>query len=89
TELAQQYECVQVFENKGEIMGCSQPHPHGQVWAHSHLSTEIEAEDTQQLAYYKKHGTAMLADYAQKEQADQTRVVFENEHWLVVVPFWA
>ncbi|MBG9995802.1 UDP-glucose--hexose-1-phosphate uridylyltransferase [Pseudoalteromonas sp. NZS127_1] len=89
TELAQQYECVQVFENKGEIMGCSQPHPHGQVWAHSHLSTEIEAEDNQQLAYYKKHGTAMLADYAQKEQADQTRVVFENEHWLVVVPFWA
>ena len=63
TELAQQYECVQVFENKGEIMGCSQPHPHGQVWAHSHLSTEIEAEDTQQLAYYKKHGSAMLADY--------------------------
>jgi UDPglucose--hexose-1-phosphate uridylyltransferase len=89
TELTEQYKCVQVFENKGEIMGCSQPHPHGQVWAHSHLSTEIEAEDNQQLAYYKKHGTAMLADYVQKEQADKTRVVFENEHWLVVVPFWA
>ncbi|MEH6817303.1 MAG: UDP-glucose--hexose-1-phosphate uridylyltransferase [Pseudoalteromonas distincta] len=89
TELAQHYECVHVFENKGEIMGCSQPHPHGQIWAHSHSSTEIEAEDTQQLAYYKKHGSAMLADYVQKEQTDKTRVVFENAHWLVVVPFWA
>ena len=89
SELAEQYECVQVFENKGEIMGCSQPHPHGQIWAHSHLSTEIETEDTQQLAYYKKHGQALLADYVKKEQADNTRTVFENKHWLIVVPFWA
>lgn len=88
-ELAKQYECVQIFENKGEIMGCSQPHPHGQVWAHSHLSTEVDAEDKKQLAYYQKHGKAMLADYVKKEQESQTRVVFENEYWLAVVPFWA
>jgi UDPglucose--hexose-1-phosphate uridylyltransferase len=89
TELASEYQCVQVFENKGAIMGCSQPHPHGQVWAHSHLSTEIEQEDNQQLAFYKQHGKALLAEYAQQEQEDQSRVVYQNDHWMVVVPFWA
>ncbi|MBQ4834176.1 UDP-glucose--hexose-1-phosphate uridylyltransferase [Pseudoalteromonas sp. MMG010] len=88
-ELSQRYQCVQVFENKGEIMGCSQPHPHGQIWAHQHLSTEVDIEDTQQLDYFNKRGTALLADYVKKEQADGTRTVFENTHWLVVVPFWA
>lgn len=88
-ELSERYSCVQVFENKGAIMGCSQPHPHGQIWAHSHLSTEIEREDSQQLAYFQQHGRAMLADYAEKEMADGSRMVFENTHWLVVVPFWA
>lgn len=88
-ELSAQYNCVQVFENKGAIMGCSQPHPHGQIWAHPHLSTEIEREDTHQSDYFQLHGRAMLADYAEKEIADASRIVFENKHWLVVVPFWA
>jgi UDPglucose--hexose-1-phosphate uridylyltransferase len=88
-ELARQYQCVQVFENKGAIMGCSQPHPHGQVWAHSHLSTEIEREDRQQLEYFQQHGSALLAEYGQQEQKDQSRIVYQNSHWLVVVPFWA
>jgi UDPglucose--hexose-1-phosphate uridylyltransferase len=88
-ELAEQYRCVQVFENKGAIMGCSQPHPHGQVWAHSHLSSEIEQEDQQQRAYFQTHGRALLADYVVQEQQAKQRIVFENAHWLVVVPFWA
>jgi UDPglucose--hexose-1-phosphate uridylyltransferase len=88
-ELSQRFSCVQVFENKGAIMGCSQPHPHGQIWAHPHLSTEIEREDAEQRAYFQQHGRALLADYAQKEIADGSRLVFENSHWLVVVPFWA
>ncbi|NCP63506.1 MAG: UDP-glucose--hexose-1-phosphate uridylyltransferase [Paraglaciecola sp.] len=88
-ELAAQYRCVQVFENKGAIMGCSQPHPHGQVWAHPHLSSEIDQEDQQQLAYFQAHGRALLADYVVQEQQAKQRIVFENAHWLVVVPFWA
>ena len=88
-ELARDYQCVQVFENKGSIMGCSQPHPHGQVWAHAHLSTEIEQEDIKQLEFYQQHGKAMLAEYAKQEQEDHSRLVYENKHWLGVVPFWA
>ena len=88
-ELAEKYACVHVFENKGAIMGCSQPHPHGQIWAHDHLSTEIEAENNNQLAYKAKQGTNLLADYVAKEVVEEDRIVAQNEHWLVVVPFWA
>ncbi len=88
-ELAADYACVQIFENKGEVMGCSQPHPHGQVWAHQHLSSEVEKENNKQLTYYTQQGSSLLADYVSHEQKNQERIVFENEHWLVVVPFWA
>ena len=88
-ELSKQYACVNIFENKGAIMGCSQPHPHGQIWAHEHLSTEVEKEDKQQLAYLKAHGKSLLADYVEHESAKQDRIVVENDHWLAVVPFWA
>jgi UDPglucose--hexose-1-phosphate uridylyltransferase len=88
-ELSKKYACVNIFENKGAIMGCSQPHPHGQIWAHEHLSTEIEQENNQQLAYLKAYGTSLLADYVEHERSKQERVVVENEHWLAVVPFWA
>lgn len=87
--LSQRYRCVHLFENKGAIMGCSQPHPHGQIWAHQHLSSEIEAEDIQQSQYFASHGRALLADYVERELAQQQRIVCQNEHWLVVVPFWA
>jgi len=88
-ELSKTYACVNIFENKGAVMGCSQPHPHGQIWAHEHLSTEIEKENIQQLAYQNKHGKSLLADYVEHESSQQDRIVVENEHWLVVVPFWA
>ena len=88
-ELGKTYRWVQVFENKGAVMGCSNPHPHGQLWASNFLPTEAEAEDVNQRAYYEKHGRPLLLDYAAREAADGSRVVIETEHWIAVVPYWA
>ncbi|MHC8947754.1 UDP-glucose--hexose-1-phosphate uridylyltransferase [Sphingobacterium hungaricum] len=91
TELAQKewIKYIQIFENKGSIMGCSNPHPHGQIWAQSSLPVEIEKEIAQQENYFKKHGTTLLTAYWKKEVEKQERVVIDNEHFLAVVPFWA
>lgn len=88
-ELSKKYECVHIFENKGAIMGCSQPHPHGQIWAHDYLSTEVEKADQNQLEYWQQNQTTLLGDYVAKELTEQERIVCDNEHWLAVVPFWA
>jgi UDPglucose--hexose-1-phosphate uridylyltransferase len=88
-ELGKTYRWVQVFENKGEVMGCSNPHPHGQIWASNQLPNEPTKEDRGQRDYLKRHGSQLLLDYAQREIDDGQRVVVENEHWLAVVPFWA
>ena len=89
TELGRSYCWVQVFENKGEMMGCSNPHPHGQIWAGSALPNEPAKEDRQQAAYFAAHGTPLLLDYMALEQEQGARIVVENAHWLAVVPFWA
>ncbi len=88
TELGQHYRWVQVFENKGAVMGCSNPHPHGQVWAGSDLPNEPAQEERRQKAYFAEHGSPLLVDYARLEAAQQERVVVKNEHWLAVVPHW-
>lgn len=88
-DLSQDYAWVQVFENKGSAMGCSNPHPHGQIWANSFVPVEVEKADRNQQAYFDKHGTSMLLDYANRESADGTRTVVETEHWIAVVPYWA
>ncbi|MDW6004741.1 UDP-glucose--hexose-1-phosphate uridylyltransferase [Vibrio mangrovi] len=88
-ELGQQYVWVQAFENKGELMGCSQPHPHGQIWANSFLPNEIERKDKQLKEYFTTHGSNMLVDYVQTELKDGSRTVVETEYWLAVVPYWA
>jgi UDPglucose--hexose-1-phosphate uridylyltransferase len=88
-ELSQTYECVHIFENKGAVMGCSQPHPHGQVWAHDYLSTEVEKADKNQRTYLLNNNANLLGDYVTKELSEEDRIVCQNEHWLVVVPFWA
>ncbi|MEO8151336.1 MAG: UDP-glucose--hexose-1-phosphate uridylyltransferase [Bacteroidia bacterium] len=80
---------IQIFENKGEIMGCSNPHPHGQIWAQSDLPSEIMKEDKTQSEYYKKHNKTLLQDYLQLELKQQERIVCENESFIVLVPFWA
>ncbi len=84
-----QYKYVQIFENKGAIQGCSNPHPHGQVWAGNFIPEEIGKEIKQQKAYYEKHGTTLLGDYVKRELALNERVVCETKHWVVIVPFWA
>jgi len=89
TELGQTYRWVQVFENKGSAMGASNPHPHGQVWAHQHLPNEVAKEDRNQRTYYEQHGSPLLVDYVQLEAEQGTRIVVENADWLAVVPFWA
>lgn len=88
-ELGQTYAWVQVFENKGAIMGCSNPHPHGQIWALNQLPNEPCREDNHQRAYRQQTGQPLLLDYLAVEQAAQVRVVVENEDWLAAVPYWA
>jgi len=84
-----QYKWVQIFENRGKMMGCSNPHPHGQVWATSFLPNLPEKADTTQRNYYQKTGKRMLEVYAAEEAKRGERTVYENQHWLVVVPYWA
>jgi UDPglucose--hexose-1-phosphate uridylyltransferase len=88
-ELGERYRWVQVFENKGAVMGCSNPHPHGQVWAGNFLPNEIAIEDREQRKYLHERGSVLLLDYVHRELEDQSRVVVSNEHWVAVVPFWA
>jgi UDPglucose--hexose-1-phosphate uridylyltransferase len=88
-ELGQRWRWVQVFENKGEIMGCSNPHPHGQVWASDVLPTLPAREDERQLDYFTRHGKPLLLDYAALEEKAGERVLVTGEHWLAVVPYWA
>ena len=87
-ELGAKYPWVQVFENKGAMMGCSMPHPHGQIWANSFLPNEAATEDKHQRAYFEAHGRPLLLDYATQEAGGE-RVVVETAHWLAVVPYWA
>lgn len=88
-ELGRDYRWVQVFENKGAVMGCSQPHPHGQIWANTSLPSLPAREEQTQRDYLSKSGTPMLLDYARKEAADGRRIVVRNENWIAVVPYWA
>ena len=88
-ELGRTYRWVQVFENKGAVMGCSNPHPHGQVWAGSELPNEPCKEDERQRAYFDECQRSLLSDYGELERQQGERRVVENEHWLAVVPYWA
>ncbi|MFG6465143.1 UDP-glucose--hexose-1-phosphate uridylyltransferase [Roseateles sp. BYS87W] len=88
-ELGQRHRWVQVFENKGAAMGCSNPHPHGQVWGLDQWPDEAALEDQHQRAFLADEGEPMLVRYARAEQAAGERVVVETEHWLAVVPYWA
>lgn len=88
-ELGREYEWVAVFENKGAMMGCSNPHPHGQIWATDCLPNIARREDEGQRRYLEETGKVLLVDYMDAEIADGTRVVLENDSWVVVVPYWA
>lgn len=88
-ELGEKYNWVQVFENKGAVMGCSNPHPHGQIWAQNQLPTLVEKKQRSFTVYQQEHKSNLLLDYVKREEKEQTRVVVENDDWLVCVPFWA
>uniref|UniRef100_A0A8C9WIF9 Galactose-1-phosphate uridylyltransferase n=1 Tax=Scleropages formosus TaxID=113540 RepID=A0A8C9WIF9_SCLFO len=88
-ELGPKYPWVQIFENKGAMMGCSNPHPHCQVWASSFLPNEPHLADLNQKMHWSSRGEVMLVEYARQEAERKVRVVLENDSWLVVVPFWA
>jgi UDPglucose--hexose-1-phosphate uridylyltransferase len=80
---------VQIFENKGSIMGCSNPHPHGQIWAQSSLPTQVEKTQKNLRSYYEKNKTSLLKNYLDEELKLEKRIVSQNNHFVVLVPFWA
>lgn len=80
---------VQIFENKGAIMGCSDPHPHSQIWCNETLPQQVAVELASQTGYLERKGSCLLCDYAALEAARGERLVCDNAHFLAVVPFWA
>lgn len=80
---------VQIFENRGAMMGASNPHPHGQIWGTGFVPVAAAHEDAAQRDHYAAHGTTLLADYLALETAAGTRLVCENDGFVAVVPFWA
>lgn len=80
---------VQVFENKGELMGCSNPHPHCQVWASSTAPNQAAVEDLRQRDYWLVSNSCLLCSYLDLELRSQERIVCQNEEWVALVPFWA
>ncbi len=80
---------IQIFENRGAVMGCSNSHPHGQIWAERNIPTISAVELKSQKDYYDTGGSCLLCDYLEQELSDRSRIVFENGSFAVLVPFWA
>lgn len=80
---------VQIFENKGSIMGCSNPHPHGQIWAQSAIPTEVEKTQFNLKAYFDKNNSSLLKDYLKDELKANERILIENDYFVALIPFWA
>jgi UDPglucose--hexose-1-phosphate uridylyltransferase len=80
---------VQVFENRGAMMGASNPHPHGQIWATQRLPNEPAKESAQQRSYFSAHGRTLLQDYLATELEAETRIICANDQWVALTPFWA
>jgi UDPglucose--hexose-1-phosphate uridylyltransferase len=88
-ELSAAYQWVQIFENKGAMMGCSNPHPHGQVWALDRLPTQAEKVDRNLKLYMERHKSNLLLDYVHLELKLDQRIVEKNADWVALVPYWA
>ena len=80
---------VQIFENKGAVMGCSNPHPHGQIWGESSLPNEAYKKDKQQRDYFNKNKSSLLGDYLKQELETNERIIYQNDDFVVLAPFWA
>jgi UDPglucose--hexose-1-phosphate uridylyltransferase len=88
TDLGRDWRWVQIFENRGQAMGASNPHPHGQIWAGAALPDRAAREDAAQRRHLAEHGRPLLADVVAQEGGG-VRVVEETDDWLALVPFWA
>lgn len=80
---------IQIFENKGSVMGCSNPHPHGQIWAQNSIPVEPKKKHKRQLDYYKKLNSLLVLNYLEQELDLNQRIVYQNRHFVALVPFWA
>jgi UDPglucose--hexose-1-phosphate uridylyltransferase len=80
---------VTIFENRGEVMGASNPHPHGQIWATKSVPNELAREAAHQASYHDRTGRPLLIDYLERELAEGSRIVCANDHFVVLTPFWA
>jgi UDPglucose--hexose-1-phosphate uridylyltransferase len=80
---------VQIFENRGAMMGCSNPHPHGQIWANESLPNELAKELQSFGEYQQSHASGLLEDYLELELEQKERLVLANDHFVLLVPFWA
>lgn len=80
---------IQIFENKGAIMGCSNPHPHGQIWAQSSMPDVILKKTEKQQEFWKKTGKSLLQSYLQQELKINERILVRNDHFVALIPFWA
>ena len=80
---------VTIFENRGAMMGASNPHPHGQIWATSSVPNELATEVERQAAWFEQNGSPLLIDYLERELADGSRILCANAHFVALVPFWA
>ncbi|MGI5917974.1 MAG: UDP-glucose--hexose-1-phosphate uridylyltransferase, partial [Anaerolineae bacterium] len=80
---------VQIFENKGPMMGCSNPHPHGQIWCNASVPREPSLETASQAEYLQRKGSCLLCDYLEIELRRGERIVCQNDHFVALVPFWA
>jgi UDPglucose--hexose-1-phosphate uridylyltransferase len=88
-ELCPKYDWVQIFENKGSVMGCSNPHPHGQIWASNHVPSILMKEDQAQQKYFQQTGRTMISEIVKEELRTTDRIVVETDEWIAFVPFWA
>lgn len=80
---------IQIFENKGSIMGCSNPHPHGQIWSSSSIPSEIQKEIINQQNYFEQNGRTLLSDYLEAELKKGERLLCQNKYFVALIPFWA
>jgi UDPglucose--hexose-1-phosphate uridylyltransferase len=88
-ELGEEFAWVQIFQNQGEMMGASNEHPHGQVWATDFIPEEAGREDEQQRQHLSAHTEPLLPAYLREELENGERLVLQNQHWVALVPFWA
>ncbi|MGM1056580.1 MAG: UDP-glucose--hexose-1-phosphate uridylyltransferase [Bacteroidota bacterium] len=80
---------VQIFENKGDMMGCSNSHPHGQIWSQRSIPTEILKKSKHLKEYWKKHKRSLLGDYLKQELELDERILEKNDHFVALIPYWA